>query len=283
MRKAPPPMSRLFLSVIVFSAAANSMAEVFTYEANVFPEQAGWDISQIFCDPGLSLEEDGRFVVDVDLCKGDPPPGGQGATYRRTLDEHIGSEALFFEWRLQTNADRSELPWGGGGAFAVADDFGVRYTFFIARDEAVLNRDNLLPIIHVDIEPEQFHTHRLELYGDELYIWSIDGEVVDSGIPEGFLPVFNPRTSWRTRSVWLPNTTQWDYIRYGTIPAGGSGDFNSDAVLDVDDFYFFQECRTNSGPATDAGPGCRWADMDQDSDVDAHDFALFQLAFTATE
>ena len=29
-----------------------------------------------------------------------------------------------------------------------------------------------------------------------------------------------------------------------------------------------------------AGPGCRFGDMDDDTDVDLHDFAVFQNAFT---
>jgi len=35
-----------------------------------------------------------------------------------------------------------------------------------------------------------------------------------------------------------------------------------------------------TGPNINAGPGCRWADMDADTDIDLHDFGAFQAAFT---
>ena len=62
----------------------------------------------------------------------------------------------------------------------------------------------------------------------------------------------------------------------GVIPADGSGDFDSDDDVDLDDYYFFQDCVTD--PNTDAGPGCVWADFD--FDVDLIDFSHFQAAFT---
>ncbi len=132
----------------------------------------------------------------------------------------------------------------------------------------------------VDIEPDVFHTQRLELYGASLYIWYIDGQIVDSGIPEGPYPFFFPVLVWGANPWFFENTTEWDYVRYGTIPNNASGDFNGDALITLADFYFFDECYAGSGPNVDVGPGCRWADMDQDGDVDFQDFARFQRAFT---
>ena len=61
------------------------------------------------------------------------------------------------------------------------------------------------------------------------------------------------------------------------------GDFDSDGGVHLGDFYFFQECVSNSGPEDDAGPGCRFADFDDDTDVDLRDIAIFQNTFTGGE
>jgi hypothetical protein len=67
------------------------------------------------------------------------------------------------------------------------------------------------------------------------------------------------------------------------------GDFDSDDLVTHDDFYFFHECLTNErigingGPGNDAGPGCRFADFNADSDTDLSDFADFQNLFTAPQ
>ena len=83
----------------------------------------------------------------------------------------------------------------------------------------------------------------------------------------------------------MESTTVWDYMRRGDIPLAGSGDFDRDGLLTLNDFYFFQECLTNirpginGGPGEDAGPGCRFADFDADGDVDLADYGAFQSAF----
>jgi len=66
----------------------------------------------------------------------------------------------------------------------------------------------------------------------------------------------------------------------GPIAEDGSGDFDSDQDVDLDDYQYFQECFDNSGPGIDAGPGCRFADFDDDTDVDLQDLAQFQNSFT---
>ncbi|MCH8880777.1 MAG: hypothetical protein IID34_12965, partial [Planctomycetes bacterium] len=178
---------------------------------------------------------------------------------------------------METDADQSEIPWGGCGRLSAWSNGPVNYVFFIASDLVKLNRDNTLPIIFVEIEPGIPHTYRLELYGADLYVWYIDGEVVDSGLPEGAYPSFNPNMNFGAKASWLPNTTQWDYIRYGTIASASSGDFDSDEEVDFYDFYFFQECLL---PPAGFWPGCAWADMDADGDTDCDDWALFLDAWT---
>ncbi len=277
--------ARLF-PIVLLANHAPVFCQVVAYEANTFPEDAPqpW-IPNPACDPERWLDN-GWFFQHVEQCEPFPPPAGQQESFRRylNLDGFIGETEFFIEFRVQTDGSSSEMNGTAPTGLAAGGFTGVNYHFTVARNLVQLIRDNTLPIVLVELDPGVAHTHRLALYGAELYIWTIDGQVFDSGVPEGAYPTSDSNNIiWWTKSWFLPNTTKWDYVRYGRIPDDGSGDFNSDAFVDVDDFYFFQECRTNSGPATDAGPGCRWADMDQDSDVDAHDFALFQLAFTVTE
>ncbi len=272
--------------VIGLVSAAQALGSVFSYECDSAPEDADWTVVQIVCQPDLWVDlcdpdlsvHNRCFFQHVELCEGYPPPGGQQATYMRTLDEFIGEDQFFAEWAVETDADRSEIPWGGGAGLGLGNNYGIGYTFDIARDQAKLNRDNSLPIIFVDLEPGVPHTHRLELYGADLYVWYVDGEIVDQGVPEGEFPSFDPIIIWRAKAAWLPNTTVWDYIRYGTIAADGSGDYDSDQDVDSDDFYFFEQYFF--GPDVDAGPGGRFADFDFDTDVDCDDWQQFLLAWS---
>ena len=149
------------------------------------------------------------------------------AAWIRSLDEFIGEEAFFVEWRMETDGDRSELPWGGPSNFALGGFGGVNYGFSIASDQMDLNRDNDLPIIVVNFTAGIPHTHRLELFGADLYVWYLDGEIIDQGEPEGAFPCCQPGIVWRAKSAFLAHTTRWQYIRYGRIAQDASGDFDS--------------------------------------------------------
>jgi len=263
--------------LVVLLAAATARGGVFSYESGSLPLESGWQLLSEFCNPQEWLL-DGCLFHHVDSCPGVPAPGGQQIGYTRSLADFDGETQFFVEWRVMTDGPKSEFT-GVSPASVSAWSFGdVNYLFVIARDQAKLNRDNFLPIVFVDIEPDVPHTYRLELYGDAVYIWFIDGQVVDSGVPEGPYPSFFPAMNWRTKSWLFPNTTQWDYIRYGTIPQPGSGDFDSNGLVDQTDVYFFLDCLL--GPDA-AGPGCRWADMNNDGAADGADISLFVGAMLA--
>ncbi len=258
-------------SVVVLAVPV--LAEVVSYEATAFPETQGWDRST-FCTPTRWL--DGGYLFQQLDAPGEcgPGPGGDRDTYSRSLSEFDGAETFFVEWRVQTDGENSEFVGQAPVVLSCASFGSVNYIFTIARDLAKLNRDNLLPIVFVEIAPGVSHTHRLELFGDALYVWYIDGEVVDSGIPEGPYPSFFPAIAFRGRSWWLPNETRWEYVRWGTISAPASGDFDSDGVVDQTDIYFFVDCLL--GPDYDAsGPGCAWCDMNQDGVSNGKDIPLF--------
>ncbi len=46
--------------------------------------------------------------------------------------------------------------------------------------------------------------------------------------------------------------------------------------MDIKNSRFAGARLAASGPDIDAGPGCRFADLDADTDVDLNDFAAFQ-------
>ncbi len=261
---------------LLLLAVAIARADVFSYECTSLPAEAGWEVINEACDAEQWLD-DGWLLQHVEPGCGGPPGGGQ-FDYNRSIEEFIGAPGFFIEWRVETDGDQSEID-GTAPALVSAWSFGsVLYHFTIAKDQVRFLRDTLLPILWIDIEPDVPHTYRLELFGEDLYIWYIDGEVIDSGVPEAAYPSSTPSIGWRAKAWFLESTTQWDYIRYGTIPEPGSGDFDSDDDVDLDDYYFFQHCVTE--PDTDAGPGCIWADFDGDDDVDLIDFGHFQANFT---
>jgi hypothetical protein len=70
----------------------------------------------------------------------------------------------------------------------------------------------------VDIEPGIPHTYRLELFGSEFYSWSIDGQIIDAGVPEGAYPTSDSAIVFGARAAIEDSTTRWDYIRLGVIP-----------------------------------------------------------------
>jgi hypothetical protein len=86
------------------------------------------------------------------------------------------------------------------------------------------------------------------------------------------------RVTWQGRSWHLPCENEWSYIRYGTTPVDGSGDYDSDGEVNDTDFYFFADYF--SGADTPALPGGRWADFDADGDVDCDDWDAFRGAWT---
>ena len=206
---------------------------------------------------------------------------GDDLRYKVMLGIDYGNVFLrefFVEWRVESTADAAELPWGGGAILSCWSNGGVNYKCQVTRDEVEIWRDNLLPILFLAIDPGVAHVYRLELVGSESYTWFIDGEIVDSGIPEGAYPSFNPNMNFRTKAAWSGSMSRWDYIRYGTIPADAGGDFDSDGDVDDEDLYFFQDCLL--GPDAD-GPGCRWADMNGDGNADGADIRLFVDAMLA--
>ncbi len=184
---------------------------------------------------------------------------------------------------MKTDGNRSEIDGVAPAALTMGGRSGVLYHVTISRDLVRFIRDPEFPILWNSIQPDTFHRYRIELFGEHRYVWYIDGETIDEGVPEGQFPSDDSNINFRAKSWYLESTSSWDYIRYGRIPQDASGDYDSDDDRDLFDYYFVHECLSQSGPETDAGPGCRFADFDGDTDTDLRDFAEFQNRFTGDE
>ena len=267
---------------LVVALTCRAYADVTTYEANVVPEDMGWERVGTF--DAERWTEDGWFCQHPRLGEWWPGPLGEADFYQRTLADFAPFNTFFVEWRAETDAPSSILESSGTPVVVSAGGSSYAVYHTTMTDARVqLFRDTFIPLVFVDIEPDVPHTYRLELRGIPSYAWYIDGEIVDSGIPIGPYPTESSVVVWGAQHHTVESTTCWHYLRYGTIPIDGSGDYDIDGNLSTFDFYFFHECLSNRPPGDDAGPGCRFADMDSDTDVDLHDFALFQNAFTGNE
>ncbi len=284
------PSARVNLGVVCLlfgTIGASAPGQIASSEFFFDPVTEGWELAVSYCEPE-SWNDQGWYYQQLSLEACPPGPGGGRESYRRSLQSLNGTTQFFAEFRLQTDGDSSEIPGGAPAVVAIGNFFGVGYNVTIAKDLVKFLRDVDLPIWFIEIEPNAPHTYRIELYPGR-YAFYIDAYLIDEGVPEGPFPAHDSLITWRGRSWYLPCHNAWDYIRYGVIPADGSGDYDSDGAVTFDDFYYFHECLTNDrpgingGPENDAGPGCRFADFDSDGDVDLRDIAEFQERFEAPQ
>ena len=272
--------TRLMAIILVWGTVA---AGAPWYEANEFPDEVGW-LRQGSLTARRELI-DGWFVQHIEGWY-DPPVinGGDSDYYRNDLFEYEGCP-FFAEWKVVSDAPPAEVDHHNGAALVVLSGGGVTYHFNMANGLARLIRGIQFTDLYFIIDPEVPHTYRLEVFGAEWFDLHIDGVLAAADVPEDTFPTPDAVLGFGGRYHLAGHTTRWDYVRYGRIPVDGSGDYDSDQDVDGRDFYFFHECLTNrrpgisGGPGNDAGPGCRFADFDDDTDVDLRDVAAFQRTF----
>ena len=213
--------------------------------------------------------------------------GGDSDFYRAGLAQYAGVR-FFLEWRIMSDAPAAEVDHHNGAALMVMVGGPVTYHFNMANGLVQLYTGHYANLYFL-IEPDVPHTYRLEVFGGDWFELWIDGVLAAADLPEDVFPTPDALMSFGGTYYLSGHTTRWDYVRIGVIPIDGSGDYDSDEDVDRRDFYFFHECLTNrrpginGGPDEDAGPGCRFADFDCDSDVDLLDLADFQITFTGQE
>ena len=277
-------MRNAILGATVLAMTVELRAQVFSYDCDTPPGEAGWELFQNFCD-AEEWSANGFLFQHVEACR-EFPGNGQQIDYTKSLDDFLGVEDFFLWWTVSTDGDQSEIPFVAPVDLTTGNLGGVLYGITIASDQVNFFRDADFPPFFVDIEPGIPHSYYLELHGTESYALYIDGEVVHSGIPEGLLTAIFPQVNMRAKSVFVNSTAIWQAIRWGQIPEDASFDFDSDEDVDHQDYYYVAECLGKGGPGifggpeNNAGPGCRFADADDDGDVDLKDIAAFQNAFT---
>ncbi len=274
--------------LLVVALAGSVLGQVVSYEGLAFPEDEGEWVRRdlpFLADRWLMQDDEGVswLVQHADVVDQGPPQEGEWDLYDHSLADLDDLTTLHVQWRMYTDGSSEGIPGVSPAALVAGGSSGVFYHFTLADDRVRFVRDVLLPPVFVDVAPLVPHVYRLEVYGDQLYRWYVDNTLVDSGVPEGPYPTDDSVIAFGVHGGFDDETTKWDYIRFGVIPDAGSGDMTGDGAVGLDDFRFFQECVDNSGPGIDGGPGCAWADMDQDDDVDFHDLRLFQLAFTGSD
>lgn len=271
-----------FLALLSLQFANGDMVPT---EFNSLPAAEGWTPSNSIGELTTWVENGSYFQDFMHNCPHSNVCGTEAFT--RSVQEFNKRSAWFYEYRLSATGPRTDIPGGGPTVLAAANSFGVGYNASVSRDQVKFFRDVHVPVLFFDLEPDVPHTIRLELENTPpaTYVWYIDGVLVDVGLAVGPFPVRDSRITWQGRSWHAPTFNQWDYIRFGDIPADASGDFDSNEAVELFDYYYFHECLTNErigingGPGNDSGPGCRWADFDADADVDLLDLAAFQNLF----
>jgi hypothetical protein len=270
--------------ILVVGLSMPASAQVITYEGSVFPDELGWERRPAGAPHGERRLEDGWLIEWL------PEPAQD--YYRFNIGGMTSIVGRFFvEWRAVTdNPEWLIDEWQVPAVVSAAGQGASLYHTVMTESAAVLLRDNFIPSVIAPISVDLPHVYRVEVFPDE-YIWYIDGIVADSGIPEGRYPDPNAFVIWGaslTSDGAPPATTAWDFVRAGRIPDDASGDYDSDGAETLFDQYFVVDCLTKEGPGifggpeNDAGPGCRFADFDADSDVDLLDFAEFANRFAAS-
>ena len=251
----------------------NASAQIVTYEGSVMPESDVAPWSRIIQGPAAQRWSNGTCFFQLIS-----PAEFDG--YTRLIGNFTGAGSFFVTWREMTDIPRSYLstiPNGLAMGTSMNSDF---FHFTVLRDQVQFVRDNPLGLeFYIDVQPGVMHTYYLELRSDLSYKWYIDSVMTNSGHYPDPYPVIDANMVWSTRcfSSMPSQNAQWDYVRYGVIPADHSGDFDSNGVVDSNDLYFFLDCLL--GPDYDAsGPGCRWADMNGDGKADGRDVQLFVRA-----
>jgi hypothetical protein len=208
------------LAIVLCLVTSESRGSV-SYEGYGLPEEMGFTrVTQY--DPERWTEE-GFFYQQIDVGGGTGQPyDGDYDDYRWPLSSYVGAP-FFAEWRVETNAPDSEVDWHNGGAFVVAYGGGVNYHFNMAAGLARILRGYPYPTQYFEIEPGVPHTYRLEVYGGDYFELRIDGAIMDAGEPEDVFPTPTAEIFFGARYYQSEHTTQWDYVRFGTIPEPATG------------------------------------------------------------
>ena len=215
--------TRTLLVLFCLSASTVALADaapVF-FEGDCFPEEIGFERFE-WHKPDR-WNDDGWLIQEIEVGDGSGGPyDGQGDTYHYDLGAYAGSP-FFIEWRMITNAPEEEIDPNNGAAGVILVGGSVTYYCRMSRSLAKIFRSVPDSTHYFEISPDVAHTYRLEVRGDEYYSFAIDDVIVDDGLPEAIWPTPNALLSFGSRYYLNEHITQWDYVRFGSIPEPGNG------------------------------------------------------------
>jgi hypothetical protein len=273
---------QLLLAFLTLAAPGLSWGQIVSYEAsfNLFPERVGMGWTRIIqpyqSDRWLS---NGWLVQYSEQVQGKFLEEEQDA-YRRNFPEQAGLPTWFLQFRVITDTPPvySDV---GPAAIAASGTSGVNYHFTIGDSQFRFLRNVDPSQLYVDIQPGVPHTYRLELRGVQSYTLWIDSIIIESDVPAGPYPVTSSFVTFRGQASAPVNTTMWRYVRFGRIPIDGSGDYDSNGMVDQTDLFYFVDCLL--GPDYDAsGPSSKWADMNKDGVANGADVQAFVSAMVGS-
>ncbi len=276
---------KTIVGLLLFPTIISGQLVLYEPAWNSYPEDQGWERTT-FCNPERYLEA-GWLVQHVQFGHCSPDEGGELDRYFHSLIELTGATSFFLEWKSYSDGPSEEIIYVAPSNITASSNSGaIENHFTISTDQARYIRDvDEIPHVFVDIEPDIPHVYRLEYQntGAGWYAWTVDGVLIDEGIPEGPFPgsspIFHGVTTFRAKSWLTSSTTRWHYIREGEIPVAGSLDFTSDEAIDLLDYYLFRWYFALSGPAVPHSRGWDVGDADDDGDIDLGDLADFQNLF----
>ncbi len=182
-----------------FAAAAPGFAQLVSYDGTAFPEETGdgWIRLDVLYPADRWLDS-GWFVQNAHVLGGGPPVIGEWGFYRRELEDHAGLTTWQLTWVMATDGPQAFGAVSPASIVAGGNSGGF-YHFTIAKDEVRLIRGSQFPMVFANIEEGMSHVYRLELRNTPptgTYVFSIDGEVIDAGVAEGFYPTDDSRVTF---------------------------------------------------------------------------------------
>jgi len=270
---------RYALIGVLAGAQGIALGQVVSTEFNGAPETEQAWTRDFFCTP-LRFSDNGTYVevLEVGECK--PPPVGDAEEFVLAASSFNGTSRWFVEFEVLATAGSQAIPGGAPAAMGTGNNFGLNYTATVASDQVKIFRDPAAGTLFIDVTPDIPHVVRLELSNGpaSTFRWYVDRALVDEGDAEGPFPADDARVVWVGRAWMIPTVNRWSYFRYGVPAADASGDWDTDGQINSADVFYVQECFGRP----DGDPGCTWADMDSDNDVDCDDWTLFTNAWTGS-
>ncbi len=262
--------------IIVLYLFVIARAQVVSYEAtSTFPEEDGWVRS-----PRLHLPdrwvEDGWFVEQAELFDPAPPVIPEDDFYRRGFADFAGQPHFALEWVVETNGPREAIPGVSPASLVAGGMRGILFHFTIARDRVRYIGTDLLERFY-DIAPGVPHRYRLEIKNFRNFTFTIDDQIVYSGISPGPYPTEDSQMVFGVRAGRGLETTRWDYIRFGVPPLSTQGDCDCSGRVDFDDIDPFILAVVSRETYAAVYPACDrlLADMSSDGEVDFDDIDGF--------